>query len=207
VDPEILERIKDRRSTDELLRGVLHLGTWENRSDSVADFWVSDRNYQYYAGIAAFVKPYSVLELGVRMGYSLISIFRGYPGVGRMVGIDIEAAFSDSQRKAGDNIRGAGYTGELHLPRADRQWVRECSSADQFDLIHIDAGHTATDVEKDILATWPLLRRGGVLIADDTDFIPAIRPGIEAARKGLSDIGKSFYFPTFRGWWVAQKVC
>jgi len=123
-----------------------------------------------------------------------------------VVGIATEAAFPDSQKKAADNIRGAGYLGELQLPRADRQWVRDNCSEGGFDVVHIDAGHTAADAENDILATWPLLRPGGVLIADDTDFIPAIRPGIDAAREKLSGVGRSFYFPTFRGWWVAQKA-
>ena len=42
----------------------------------------------------------------------------------------------------------------------------------QFDLIYVDASHTALDVLADVALSWRLLREGGVMIFDDYGAIP-----------------------------------
>lgn len=205
MTPGLLESCRDLRSTNELLEGIVHVGTWEGRSDRCSDFWASTRNYQFYAGIAAWLKPTSVLEVGVRMGYSLISMCRGYTDIRWIVGIDTELAFQGSQQCASENLRAAGFAGKLDMPIADYRWVGQLYGNSLFDIVHIDGGHTAKEVERDIIATWSLLRPGGTLIADDTDYVPDIPAGIESARSKISDVEEAFYFPTFRGWWVAKR--
>lgn len=205
LDDKILEEARDVRTSDELLLGIVHLGTWEGRSDVEADFWKSSRNYQFYAGIAAYLKPRTVLEIGVRLGYSLISMFRGFMAIESMMGLDTEMALRGSQTYSLVNLRSVGYTAALELPIADRKWLAGLPTGCSFDLVHIDGQHSAEDVEADILSSWPHLSPGGILIADDTDYAPRIRSGIESARSTLSDVRTAFYFSTLRGWWVARK--
>ena len=41
-----------------------------------------------------------------------------------------------------------------------------------YDLILIDAGHKSKDVLEDLILSWPLLRKGGVVILDDYTWYP-----------------------------------
>ena len=38
---------------------------------------------------------------------------------------------------------------------------------DKFDIIYIDAGHTAQEAITDLCLSWPMLKIGGILIFDD----------------------------------------
>ena len=189
-----------------LLSGVIHTGHWGATPDMQTDWVTSETNYPFYAALASIRKPLSVLEVGVRLGYSLISMFRGYPGILRIVGIDVQADVEDSQRKAGENIRGAGYFGDLQLPIADSKWIKALARDIHFNLIHIDGNHSSEGVQADINMAWPRLVPGGMLIADDTEYAPSVREGIEAMKPSIKNLGKNFYFQTYRGWWVAEKT-
>src|SRR5712692_4878505 len=103
--PQDIEKALDLRPTDEILRGLKHTAP----GDVGSDWWTSRRYYQFYVGIAALVKPKVILEIGVKLGYSLIALFRGYSGIEKMVGIDSEGLIHGSQRMAIQNLRAAGY--------------------------------------------------------------------------------------------------
>jgi predicted O-methyltransferase YrrM len=49
------------------------------------------------------------------------------------------------------------------------------------DVIHLDAGHEEASVAADLRAWWPLLRPGGLLIADDYDRLGGRFPGVQRA--------------------------
>ncbi|MCJ2032739.1 class I SAM-dependent methyltransferase [Methylobacterium sp. J-068] len=49
------------------------------------------------------------------------------------------------------------------------------------DVIHLDAGHEETSVAADLRAWWPVLRPGGLLIADDYDSLGGRFPGVTRA--------------------------
>ena len=58
-----------------------------------------------------------------------------------------------------------------------------------FDIIHLDANHM--DVENDIVAWWPKVKRGGWLTGHDYTFVPgkiAVKPTVNAwvSREGLA---------------------
>jgi predicted O-methyltransferase YrrM len=40
----------------------------------------------------------------------------------------------------------------------------------RFDGIYIDAGHMAKETLSDLVLSWPLLKRGGILIIDDYEY-------------------------------------
>ncbi|MCJ2015124.1 class I SAM-dependent methyltransferase [Methylobacterium sp. J-076] len=46
------------------------------------------------------------------------------------------------------------------------------------DVIHLDAGHEEASVAADLRAWWPVLRPGGLLIADDYDSLGGRFPGV-----------------------------
>jgi predicted O-methyltransferase YrrM len=132
-------------------------------------------------------------------------MFRGYAGIESIVGLDNEEAFGGSQERALQNLRSVGCASAIDLPVGDRKFLESLPPGRTFDLVHIDGRHSAEDAAADILSAWPLLSPGGIMIADDTDFVPVIRTGIESASSTLSDVRDAFYFSTFRGWWVAKK--
>ncbi|GJE43028.1 class I SAM-dependent methyltransferase [Methylobacterium soli] len=49
------------------------------------------------------------------------------------------------------------------------------------DIIHLDAGHEEASVAADLRAWWPVLRPGGLLIADDYDSLGGRFPGVTRA--------------------------
>ena len=49
------------------------------------------------------------------------------------------------------------------------------------DVIHLDAGHEEASVAADLRAWWPLLRPGGLFIADDYDRLGGRFPGVTRA--------------------------
>jgi SAM-dependent methyltransferase len=49
------------------------------------------------------------------------------------------------------------------------------------DVIHLDAGHEEASVAADLRAWWPVLRPGGLLIADDYDSLGGRFPGVQRA--------------------------
>ena len=49
------------------------------------------------------------------------------------------------------------------------------------DVIHLDAGHEEASVAADLRAWWPVLRPGGLFIADDYDSLGGRFPGVTRA--------------------------
>ncbi|CAO4166566.1 Methyltransferase family protein [Methylorubrum aminovorans] len=49
------------------------------------------------------------------------------------------------------------------------------------DVIHLDAGHEEASVAADLRAWWPVLRPGGLFIADDYDSLGGKFPGVTRA--------------------------
>jgi predicted O-methyltransferase YrrM len=40
----------------------------------------------------------------------------------------------------------------------------------QFDIVYVDASHMAVDVLSDLVLSWPLLKKGGVMFMDDMEW-------------------------------------
>ncbi|KQO60455.1 MULTISPECIES: class I SAM-dependent methyltransferase [unclassified Methylobacterium] len=49
------------------------------------------------------------------------------------------------------------------------------------DVIHLDAGHEEASVAADLRAWWPVLRPGGLFVADDYDRLGGSFPGVTRA--------------------------
>jgi predicted O-methyltransferase YrrM len=198
---EILDSARDPRSTDEILSGIVH-GQWECSQD----WWKSRRYYPCYAGLAKLVKPDSILEIGVRLGFSMISMYRGHPEVSVLAGIDNQTYDGESVKKAEENIRAVGFakTFELYGASSHGFSMGDALRGRLFDIVHVDGDHSALGAFQDFLEYWNFVRPGGVMVADDANFTE-VRKAIESARHVLCDLSWDSYHNHDSGWHLFGK--
>lgn len=93
------------------------------------------------------------------------------------------------------NIQAMGF-GQVVVPLVGRSVEVAESFFDVADLIYIDAGHEQKQVESDLRAWLPHLRKGGIICGDDAAHL--FKEGVVAAIQSV--------FGTFqqrgRFWWV-----
>ena len=118
------------------------VSTWDFRSVAHPQDPLTDRfgawveYYRLKAAIAAVLRPASILEIGVRYGYSYAAFKHGHPAA-HYVGIDLD---SDSF----GGVRGAiDWARQLGAGTEDRFLVDDTQGMDRFpggtyDLIHVD---------------------------------------------------------------------
>lgn len=198
---EALEAALDKRPTSELLSGIRHV----EESDVTSDWYNSPRYYQFYAGIAALVQPRRIMEIGVRLGYSLTAMFRGHGWIEGISGYDTEQYLKNSNLRAFENLRAVGYNGALDLRLQDSHFAQFPEGA--FDLVHVDGDHGFIGALDDIKRSWKALAPGGVMIVDDVNHDNPVRLAVEDALKNeaLERLATGFYFDTFRGAWIGVK--
>ena len=131
--------------------------------------------------IARNYAPQSILEIGVRAGYSAFSFLSACPGA-IYIGIDAE---NGSHGGAG----GPWLPWAAHILRnfkamflqADSQLISGCSRTCNagFDLVHIDADHSVEGATHDMATFLPLVRAGGIMLVDDYTYIEDVRTAVD----------------------------
>ena len=133
----------------------------------------------YYIKLRSDTEPIKVLEVGTYTGISLIHILQLIPnsvGIGldkwsnyneielleNMDELEIEASFYKNIKTAGlaeriQGIKGDSYEVLFEMLRENRI----------FDFIYIDGSHLSFDCYSDLILSWKLLNRGGLLAIDD----------------------------------------
>lgn len=143
--------------------------------------WMRMRAAQHNLAIRAM--PDSILEVGVRCGYSAYCFLTARPNA-RYIGLDAE---NGQHGGAGGPWMWwaekllAEYSTDLRV--VDTQKLTEWTDGD-FDLVHIDADHTSKGALHDLRLFWPHTRK--VLLLDDFDYIPEVR---QAGEKFIREIG------------------
>lgn len=189
----------DTRPTKEILAGLKHYGNVAGEGFEHACY------YQAYVGIAKAAKPRSVLEIGVKHGYSLVSMLRGYSGITCIVGLDLQTYYPDSQRLARENLWAAGYRDRLELPVASSHgYSKKFEPLALFDLVHVDGDHTYEGACQDIAEYWPRVQKGGVMIVDDLQCWDVMKAILDTV-PGCPGVTDRFYVPTGTGWIVVVK--
>lgn len=127
--------------------------------------------------------PIAYLEIGVHEGRSLVwmanQILRHEGSIA--VGVDLWAD-DTKYSQAKSNLRH--HEDQVGLIRGT---LTECASTfeqEYFDVIYIDGDHTYLPVLTDTVVAWPLLKSGGIMIWDDTDWPEPeyqVRRAIESA--------------------------
>ncbi len=151
--------------------------------------------YADYAGIARRYRPKRILEIGVRYGYSGLSLCLGAAasGVENLVYIGMDAQFfagpetTDYQQgRLSNTIAIENF--EKHAPwvhasifsvDTQKEPFPDEVMSQQYELINVDGDHSYEGCWRDMTQTWPLLTMGGIMVVDDT--------GMEGVRRAIED--------------------
>jgi predicted O-methyltransferase YrrM len=102
-----------------------------------------------------------VLEFGMAIGYSVLHLLRGMPDDGLVVTIEPS---DEMIARAEDYFARAGVRGRVRIERGRALEVLP-RLTDTFDLVYLDA--VKEEYEAYLEQSWPLLRAGGVVVADN----------------------------------------
>jgi len=148
------------------LNDVLH--------DVYRDTWVNvmypqmitnELQARFLSMISMMLKPQQILEIGTFTGYASICLSSGLADDGKIVTIEKNAELETRIRK---NFERASLRNKTELLIGDATEILQDKFKDQkplFDIIYIDADKE--NYPGYLTATFPLLKAGGVLLADN----------------------------------------
>lgn len=177
--------------------------------DTTADWFNAPNNYPRLCELATELKPRSILEIGVRLGYSAISFLHG-SDANLYVGLDCEKYIGNSQSSASQNLeyyrKSSGRVFDFELITVDTQSIADVSvlGGRTFDLVHVDGDHTERGAYKDLVHFWDVVNVGGHMLVDDSTFIKAVRRAVDRFLLLVSE--PNWEVSTFRGTWVISKT-
>lgn len=163
----------------------------------------SRRYYEYYYALGRFYKPSSILEIGVRLGYSLGSLIAGSGRVSYACGIDKQCYMPGSNSKASKQIsQFMPGTARVDIRSEDSQKLLALDRA--FDMIHVDGDHTQAGAMHDLELC---LGRCNVMLVDDYDLCPGVKGAVDRfVQKHRQKIHRWYYIETLRGLAVIDFV-
>ncbi|MFE8910945.1 O-methyltransferase [Streptomyces globisporus] len=127
-------------------------------------------------------RPQLVVEVGTLFGYSAIHIARGLPPNGRLITIESDA---EAARNARTYLDESGVGERVEVVNADAVSYLETLRPESADMVFIDADKKA--YPQYLKLCFPLLRSGGLLVADDVapggDFSGESEPGTGPERE------------------------
>ena len=126
---------------------------WEEGEDG-ADYCESV--YQ----LAKHFNPKNGLEIGVRFGKSALASLWGAQEM-RLIGVDPNPEFEVVEFMSKYTDRFA------FINEPSPEALEKFEGKETFDWIYIDGRHDFMGVLYDFKASWPLLKKGGVMIFDD----------------------------------------
>lgn len=154
--------------------------------------------YNYYYSYAKSWQPESILEIGVRRGYSAISLVMGAKkSLRRFVGIDAEIDIRGSSSFASD-LLSSRTDAKISLLNFDTQKDDFSIDGSPFDLIHIDADHSFIGCASDLLLCLSCAKEGTIIVVDDALYSP-VRAACEEIKKRYQDSLELQYVTNFRG--------
>jgi hypothetical protein len=147
--------------------------------------------YSFKHRIAQLLQPQTILEVGVRFGYSAAAFLSACP-TAAYVGIDGETnsdgGVTDSNQWALDMLRRHFPAAQVAILKIDTQKQRIPVGA--VDFAHVDGRHTEEGCLWDlhnVHATW--------ILVDDVDYIPEVGRAVKRFVVGKQHV----FFPGFRG--------
>ena len=102
------------------------------------------------------------LEIGVRFGKSALAFLMAVPK-STLIGIDPNPEFEVENFLARQGV-GKRFT---FYREASPEALERFGGKPQFDWIYIDGDHRYDAINADYEATWPLLKKGGIMVFDD----------------------------------------
>lgn len=140
---------------DEILRDAI-------LREGMPSIQVDDNEARVLQLLTMLLRPRRVIEVGTLFGYSTIHIARGIPEGGKLISLEVDPhAASLAQRY----VEKAGVEDRVEIMVGDAAELLSGMERDSVDMIFIDADKKSyPDYLK---ACFPLLRPGGLLVADD----------------------------------------
>lgn len=171
-----------------------------------AEFMSSPTCYPAYVAAAKAIKPRSILEIGAFEGFGLLSFVAGYPRVECLAWIDAQKYVSDSNEQCEKNL-GAGFKMLGIKPVLTCYWESgdefvsdHAFGSGEYDLIHVDAGHTYDECYSDLEFAVALEPR--IILVDDYLYHTEVA---EAVRDFTKEHQLDFFvWETYRGWAVIK---
>ena len=114
-------------------------------------FHLKSSTYPLYYEIGAVLRPKTILEVGVRYGYSLASLASGAQLTEGLFGIDFEGYEQNSVKIASANLKSLGINATIEYGDSHKFDVEKVFGKKYFDLIHIDGDHTADGALLDLI--------------------------------------------------------
>lgn len=184
------------------LKDTSFLSPYVHPDDQREEYVTSPKNYPWYRYYAEIKKPKAILEIGVRRGYSIISMCLGHKP--DHVFLMDNCADGINMQEAIDGVRGLGvgssfYGGDSQNGSAFGS-VNACGR--QYDLIHIDGEHTPDALTSDLRYS-KFLAPDGWIIVDDVHDMPELMEVCKEFAKNGWDLVE---VPTFRGHAVMRRT-
>lgn len=165
VDLNRINYIKERNrdTVMELLWSHVHE---KDKNDPEALKYLKSKNYyEWYFAISRYMCPQTILELGVRFGYSGMTMLSGH-GVANYVGLDNECGEPGSNAYAEPHLKHFTQ-GIVELLFVDTQTCDKLPWEGKAQLIHVDANHLPQGLYHDLDLVLPAWDSKGLIIVDD----------------------------------------
>jgi predicted O-methyltransferase YrrM len=168
------------------------------------EYLKSGRYYEYYYAISKYYQPKSILEIGVRYGYSLGSMIKGSDNIQKVLGLDIDAYEKNSLKIAEENIK------TNINPNIEYEFLLKSSHEfselpDFYDIIHIDGDHSYEGKVQDLNLT---IGHCKVVIVDDYNndyFLDVIKNATNNfVEKNKEYIKNTYFLDSARGTFIIE---
>jgi predicted O-methyltransferase YrrM len=165
------------------------------------DYMHCEDYYELYYAISKFYQPESILEIGVRYGYSLYSLVKGSDKVNFVLGYDIDEYDEGSLAVAEKNLKEfLSDDIEIIMQNENTQGIQELDGF--VDMIHIDGDHSYDGKLHDLEITKQKCK---VLIIDDYEHIREVKMATDDfIRKNKSIIKNHYLLKSFRGTYIIE---
>lgn len=190
-------------------------GTFDRRIICPGDISATEQRIQQYANyyktkydIVKSCNPRSIIEIGVRAGYSAWAFMQACPNA-KYTGIDAENGLHGGRGGpwtwwAAHLLEFLGVEFEIFAP-FDTQTVNSLPVGGDF--YHIDGDHTKTGVMHDLDVCFKDLPVGGHMLVDDIDYEEAaeVRVGVKTWLKQHSSDVQATHILSLRGEMLIQR--
>jgi hypothetical protein len=165
------------------------------------EYLKSGNYYEHYYAISKFYQPSSILEIGVRFGYSLGTMIKASEKIKKVIGIDCDDYVANSLAVAEKNIKKFIQNGICFDFRNINS--HSISKIEEYvDLIHIDGDHSYEGKIQDLNL---VKNNGRILIVDDyISFSQVQQAANDWMRDNKNIIKNQFVIESIRGTLVIE---
>ena len=127
--------------------------------------------YTWYRAIGTAVAPRSILELGVRFGYSAIAMIKGAQLAGvqeiAYTGLDAEVDGIESNVIAAENIERVTGIKPVIIKVNTSDTQLPCFPV--CDIVHVDGDHSVIGIATELVIAEMFVSDDGIILVDDCD--------------------------------------